>query len=886
MVTKLGKYEIQRELGKGAMGIVYLAHDVSLGRPAALKVMAAILANDSDLVKRFYQEAISAGKLSHPNIVTIYDIDIADGVPYIAMEYLQGQTLQQAIREQQNFSIIRKLDIITQAAKGLHFAHQNGVIHRDVKPSNIVILNSGPVKILDFGIAHLEGSGLTLAGSIMGTPYYMSPEQVRGETVDGRSDIFSLGVVLYETFSMRMPFTGSTIPSVLNRICNTTPPALAELIPDCPPELNHIAQKAIAKNREDRYQSAEDFVFDLSRLMTALRRGMVEEEFERGERLLQQSELSSAEECLRKVLALDSSHNLARLTLRKLQDQARKQQAERVDRLLARAEEAGKARHDEECLALADEALGIEPGNAQAQRLRKEVAQRREFRQELDAGIAEVRLLLQNRDLDAAREELRGVLAVAPHDPRVMELLNDVTRQVAEQRPVSPPQLPSGPTARLEPGPALETSDLRAAADLENIRRRAIEEAQALIQRRNFESAIKSIEQTIVSAGETSELASLLELARDEQRKDTQIGNQPAPQPQTEVLASSALGAELPPQEESAPADADAILETAGGNWAQIESQRIETTPLAQALVEKGETAHAPDLRALDLDLARPGQLGSELEIAPRQPASHEVAAVVSPISLPQPRTESRRQTQLPRRSLVRASLLAAAAVVIVVGLLWVLAARRPPSAPLQPAASSQPTAATESAPAPPSAPTPAEAQPDTVETGPPPPQPQPQPSRKKVIAARIATAHGDLAGGPAEFGSLTVTSAEAGVPIVLDGSGDPDWVTPHTFPSLRSGLHHIGVLFRGHESYRDVDVEAGITKSVSLAPEEASGYLSVTTDPAGVEVILDGTVIGVSPVQKPISPGSHVVAARMPSGIQSKSIMVTENSLADLRFF
>jgi len=925
MVRKFGKYEIQRELGKGAMGVVYLAHDVSLSRPAALKVMAAILANDADLVRRFYQEAISAGKLSHPNIVTIYDIDMADGVPYIAMEYLEGQTLQQAIREQQNFSIIRKLDIITQAARGLHFAHQNGVIHRDVKPSNIVILKSGPVKILDFGIAHLEGSGLTQAGSIMGTPYYMSPEQVRGEPVDGRSDIFSLGVVLYETFAMRTPFAGSTIPSVLNRICNTTPPALADLISDCPPELNHIAQRAIAKNREDRYQTAEDFAFDSSRLMTSMRRGMVEEEFERGERLLQQGDLSSAEECLRKVLALDSSHNLARLTLRKLQDQARKQDVERVERLLARAEEAGKARHDEECLALTDEALRIEPANARAQRLREEVTERLEFQQALDSRIAEVLWLWQKGDLDTAREELRRALAVAPHDPRVIELLNDMTRQEAEQRAASQQQPLEAPRLGAAPSLREEISNVHAPADLENIRRRALEEAQALIQRRNFASAIKGIERTIVSTGETPELATLLNLALEEQRKDAQTTeNRSAPVPYTPASAWSQQGAGLPPQEGSPSSDADALLENARRNWAQIESQRIETMRLARGLIEKGENARAQALLdsapesirrdeefqslfqhaqgglprsttlferdaaaasgpgALDLDLARPSHLGSELETVPQPPAPNESAAAVSPIPSPQGGAESRPQTRSSRRSPAQALLIAAATVLVVIGLLWVLAARRPPSAPPQPAPSAQPRAAIEPAP-PPSVAAPVPVQRPAVETSP--PQAQPQPSGEQAIASRAKTAHREPAGGHPEFGSLTVTAPEAEVPIVLDGSGEPDWLTPHTFDHLRTGLHHVGVLFKGHESYRDVDVEAGATKSVSLEPEKATCYLMVTTDPPGVGVTLDGTAIGVSPLQKRIPPGSHVVAAQMPSGVQAKSIMVTENSLADLKF-
>ena len=213
--TKLGKYEIKGELGTGAMGVVYRAEDSRLGRPVALKVMSPSVASNPDLVKRFYREAQAAGQLHHPNIVIIHDIDEVDGIPFIAMEFLDGEDLDKVITAGKELPVTKKLDIIIQACKGLHHAHQRGIVHRDVKPGNIVLLNDGMVKIVDFGIAHLGATSMTQTGMVLGTVMYMSPEQIAGQRVDARADIFSIGVILFELLTYRTPFAGPDVPSVL-----------------------------------------------------------------------------------------------------------------------------------------------------------------------------------------------------------------------------------------------------------------------------------------------------------------------------------------------------------------------------------------------------------------------------------------------------------------------------------------------------------------------------------------------------------------------------------------------------------------------------------------------------------------------------------------------
>ncbi|MFY9730200.1 MAG: serine/threonine-protein kinase, partial [Candidatus Acidiferrales bacterium] len=233
MPTKLGRYEIQGELGSGAMGIVYRAEDPRLGRPVALKTTNAEVAGNPDLLKRFYREAQAAAKLTHPNIVTIYEIDEANGVPFIAMEFLEGASIQKVIADRSDIPILKKVQIVIDTCKGLDYAHQHGIVHRDVKPGNIVVLNNGQVKIVDFGIARVGVSSMTRTGVVLGTVMYMSPEQVQGQTVDARSDVFSLGVVLYELLTYQTPFPGDDVPSILYKILNEPPEAITKCIPQC-----------------------------------------------------------------------------------------------------------------------------------------------------------------------------------------------------------------------------------------------------------------------------------------------------------------------------------------------------------------------------------------------------------------------------------------------------------------------------------------------------------------------------------------------------------------------------------------------------------------------------------------------------------------------------
>jgi serine/threonine-protein kinase len=266
MISQLGRYEVLSELGQGAMGVVYKARDPLIDRIVAIKTINLSLAQEEieEYEGRFYQEARAAGRLNHPNIVTIYDVGKSGDIAYIAMEFLQGCELRDLLRENGVLAVDQVLDIVAQVAQGLAYAHEHEIVHRDIKPSNIMVIRDGHVKITDFGIARMASSAVrTQTGMVLGSPKYMSPEQVLGKVIDQRSDIFSLGVMLYEMLTGESPFMGENVNAIMFQTLNSVPVAPSKLNSAVPDMLNFIVAKALAKAREDRYQNAQDFAMDL-----------------------------------------------------------------------------------------------------------------------------------------------------------------------------------------------------------------------------------------------------------------------------------------------------------------------------------------------------------------------------------------------------------------------------------------------------------------------------------------------------------------------------------------------------------------------------------------------------------------------------------------------
>ncbi len=283
-VERVGRYRIVGVLGRGAMGVVYHAHDPLIDREVALKTLRLDIDSEvaEEFRERFFREARAAGRLNHPGIVTIHDVgeDAESGLVFIAMELIRGRNLRDLVREgwRPRFSEIAR--IVAEVAEALDYAHRQGVVHRDIKPANIILTETGTAKITDFGVARLESSNLTVEGQFIGTPNYMSPEQVKGQTVDGRSDIFSLGVVLYELLTGRKPFAGGSLPEVTLKIVSEAPAVPSTVRPGLPAAFNPIVLKCLEKEPERRFQSAGE----LARVLAALARSLVQREPQDAER--------------------------------------------------------------------------------------------------------------------------------------------------------------------------------------------------------------------------------------------------------------------------------------------------------------------------------------------------------------------------------------------------------------------------------------------------------------------------------------------------------------------------------------------------------------------------------------------------------------------------
>ncbi|MEP0772899.1 MAG: serine/threonine protein kinase, partial [Acidobacteriota bacterium] len=269
---KLGRYVIERVLGKGAMGVVYLARDPVIGRQVALKTLSvpSDAEEAEEFRQRFLREAQAAGILTHPGIVTVHDagVDEESGLSFIAMEFIEGRSLKDVMRSGRPFTYSEVAAVGGALAGALAYAHSKGVVHRDIKPANIIITTQGLVKITDFGVARLESSNLTTTGQFIGTPNYMSPEQVTGAPVDGRSDLFSLGVVLFELLTGVRPFAGGSLSEVAYRIVHERPAIPSQLRSGLPAAFNPIVLKLLEKDPERRYQRGED----VARALEALRR--------------------------------------------------------------------------------------------------------------------------------------------------------------------------------------------------------------------------------------------------------------------------------------------------------------------------------------------------------------------------------------------------------------------------------------------------------------------------------------------------------------------------------------------------------------------------------------------------------------------------------------
>jgi len=432
--AKIGKYDVVDVIGRGGMGVVYEATDPFLNRRVAIKMMTVGFADKPDLLKRFFREAQSTGSLQHPNIVTVFELGDHAGNPYLVMEFLEGESLDAIISSRRQLSILEKIQAIIGVCHGLSHAHRRGIVHRDIKPANIMVSKEGTVKIVDFGIAHIGAAKETRTGQIMGSVSYMAPEQVNGSPVDARTDLFSTGVVLYELFSYNHPFDGENMAATLMKIIHATPPPLRNFVSDVPPELETIIFKALAKNREERYHSADDLALDLSQLQGKLKQEIIGKHLQEVTVLLEKADLLKARDELLLALQVDRQNTEANLLLREVQQRIQKAEIkDQVQQLRQQAEEDFALKQFEPALRCLERATGLDSTNVELKQLRESIEAAWSKELELQERLKQAEWAHQAGDLDTAKQAVEEALQIAPEEVRVTTLYGTIQHDLEER---------------------------------------------------------------------------------------------------------------------------------------------------------------------------------------------------------------------------------------------------------------------------------------------------------------------------------------------------------------------------------------------------------------------------------------------------------------------
>jgi predicted Ser/Thr protein kinase len=398
-MEKIGKYDVVKELGRGGMGVVYKAHDSLMERDVAIKLISEMVLAVPEIKSRFLREAQTAGKLSHENITVIFDVGEDKGRPFIVMEYLEGSDLGEMIEEGKELSLIEKLDYSVQICHGLSYSHSKGIIHRDIKPGNIRVTAGRKVKIMDFGIARAESSNLTRTGAIIGTPYYMSPEQVQGKKIDKRSDIFSFGVLFYELITRRKPFPGDEPTGVMYKIVFEEPDRIDDKALSQPRELRQIVLKLLAKDPDKRYQDLSEAAVDIEKILHQMKTGEWKKKEEEGKRIdkavdeirshIAAKRFKKANELLdRAAKAFPDEDEVTKLQAEL--HQAEQEEARRglIEERHRAAVKALAAKNFSQAAAFASEILALDSQHADALRIQREAGDAMLFARTGDAAYA------------------------------------------------------------------------------------------------------------------------------------------------------------------------------------------------------------------------------------------------------------------------------------------------------------------------------------------------------------------------------------------------------------------------------------------------------------------------------------------------------------------
>ena len=432
-VKRIGKYEVIDLLGRGGMGLVYRAFDRQLNREVAIKTVTEGFTGDQEMLQRFYREAAKTGALKHPNIVIVYDLGEQDGFPYIVMEYLSGDPLDRIIQSGRPQPLAYKLKIIEQVCYALGYAHRNDVIHRDVKPANVIVQSDGVVKLLDFGIARQEKTDghLTRTGHVIGTIQYMAPERLKNAVFDGRSDIFSVGVMMFQLLTGQLPFAGEY--NIIQKILVERHPPLSDFLDKYPPVLDAILDRSLAKNPDDRYSTADEMAAEIATVAQDLNKEQVADWIQRAERLVQTEDFTAAREVLLQVLKVESQHSGAKQMIAQVQQNLNlRQRAEQVRQLRAQADEASIDKRYEEAIHCLEEACGLDPSSSELAQLLEATRQKKRRRELIDGYLRQADTARDRGDLEGAGAVIAKALEVDGEDSRVRAAHFSLARMIEE----------------------------------------------------------------------------------------------------------------------------------------------------------------------------------------------------------------------------------------------------------------------------------------------------------------------------------------------------------------------------------------------------------------------------------------------------------------------
>jgi eukaryotic-like serine/threonine-protein kinase len=430
-VKTLGKYELLSELGRGAMGVVYKARDPLIGRLVAVKTITSALVGKPELLERFYQEARSAGSLQHPNIVAIYELGQAEGIPFIAMEYLEGESLDRIVESRPVLPLFLKLGYILRTCEALDHAHRHGVVHRDIKPANIMVTKDGTVKVVDFGIARLLDVSRTQTNLMIGSRAYMSPQLYKGERADARSDIWAVGITLYELLAFQRPFAGKSEAELMYNILRENPPSLRTLSVDCSEEIEGIIAKMLEKECAARFQTMGDVLRDLEPHWRAAQQVALNGLLEDARELVEAHDLERAQGLLRKALHIDVSNLQAKSLLERVTAQLRRGQLQpRIEEHVTRGRNLLQAGHLREARAEAQAALGLDSKHETAQRLFSEVEEAVAHVQQVEQKLRLAKQRLAEGALSEAATALAEALTLDPGNRQA----RDFEQQINEER--------------------------------------------------------------------------------------------------------------------------------------------------------------------------------------------------------------------------------------------------------------------------------------------------------------------------------------------------------------------------------------------------------------------------------------------------------------------